>query len=195
MGAPKGVLAFDTPWHGMDAGWCSSIGKLLPHLNAKNAAGNEIEKTGRPPSVVGRVTPCAPRLPTNAPFFPTSPSQPVADQVFPIFPGVLRYFQWNRAAAIRCRGWSRGAHAPPRAAVDASSTAPTRAFARGSRLAGNHNFAVSPDHGLLLLPRGYLISTFLTPVKAASAGTMAMAPFVDATRATKALASSARLGS
>jgi len=30
-------------------------------------------------------------------------------------PPVLRYFQyfqWNRAVAIRCRGWSRGAHAP-----------------------------------------------------------------------------------
>jgi len=50
---------------------------------------------------------------------------------------VLRYFQWNRATAIRCRGWSRGAHAPSRAAVDASSTAPTRASARGSRMDGN----------------------------------------------------------
>ena len=57
---------------------------------------------------------------------------------------VLRYFQWNRATAIRCRGWSRGAHAPSRAAVDASSTAPTRAFARGSRLAGNPQFWDSP---------------------------------------------------
>ena len=41
-------------------------------------------------------------------------------------------------------GWSRGAHAPSRAAVDASSTAPTRAFARGSRLAGNPQFWDSP---------------------------------------------------
>jgi len=41
-------------------------------------------------------------------------------------------------------GWSRGAHAPSRAAVDASSTAPTRAFARGSRMAGNPQFWISP---------------------------------------------------
>jgi len=47
-----------------------------------------------------------------------------------------------RATAIRCR--SRGAHAPARAAVDASSTAPTRASARGSRLAGNPRFWDEP---------------------------------------------------
>ena len=57
---------------------------------------------------------------------------------------VLRHLQWNRATAIRCRGWSRGAHAPSRAAVDASSTAPTRASARGPRLAGNPRFWDEP---------------------------------------------------
>ena len=56
----------------------------------------------------------------------------------------LRHLQWNRATAIRCRGWSRGAHAPSRAAVDALSTAPTRASAHGSRMAGNPHFEISP---------------------------------------------------
>jgi len=56
----------------------------------------------------------------------------------------LRYFQWNRATAIRCRGWSRGAHAPSRAAVDASSTAPTRASARGPAWPGTRDFGISP---------------------------------------------------
>ena len=77
-------------------------------------------------------------------FPPTSPSQPVADHGISRIFRILRHLQWNRATAIRCRGWSRGAHAPSRAAVDASSTAPTRASARGSRLAGNPQFWDEP---------------------------------------------------
>ena len=41
-------------------------------------------------------------------------------------------------------GWSRGAHAPSRAAVDASSTAPTRASARGPAWPGTRDFGISP---------------------------------------------------
>ena len=57
---------------------------------------------------------------------------------------VLRHLQWNRATAIRCRGWARGAHAPSRAAVDASSTAPTRASARDPAWPGTRDFGMSP---------------------------------------------------
>jgi hypothetical protein len=40
------------------------------HFNPNSEAGNEIEKTRREPSAVGRVTPCAPRLPPAGAKFP-----------------------------------------------------------------------------------------------------------------------------
>ena len=43
------------------------------HLNPNSEVGNEIEKTRREPSTVGRVTPCAPRLQPAGAKFPWRP--------------------------------------------------------------------------------------------------------------------------
>jgi hypothetical protein len=56
-------------------------------FNPNSEVGNEIEKTRRAPGMVGRVTPCAPRLqPAGAKFPRRRPPDPLSISIFLEFP-------------------------------------------------------------------------------------------------------------